>query len=129
MKTKGKILVISGNPDLQDACRQALTPGDFSVQITDSLHDGIGTAREENVDVVFLDEEIFHSQREMLLLQKLWEKDADLVCLLLSNGVRSIGLFSHFRPKPATGFPFRWFPNTSSCRPPKPWNSEPIPLN
>ncbi len=85
MKTKGKILVISGNPDLQDACRQALTPGDFSVQIADSLHDGIGTAREENVDVVFLDEEIFHSQREMLLLQKLWEKDADLVCLLLSK--------------------------------------------
>ncbi len=85
MKTKGNILVISGNPDLQDACRQALTPGDFSVQITDSLQDGIATAKKENIDVVFLDEEIFHSQREVLLLQKLWEKDADLACLLLST--------------------------------------------
>ena len=41
-----------------------------------------------------------------------------------ANGVRSIGLFSHFRPKPATGFPFRWFLNTSFRMPPKPWNSE-----
>ena len=29
MKTKGKILVISSNPDLQNACRQALKPGFF----------------------------------------------------------------------------------------------------
>jgi signal transduction histidine kinase len=85
MKTKGKILVISGNPDLQNACRQALKPGDFSVQITDSLHDGIVTAKKENIDVVLLDGEIFHSQRDVLLLQKLWEKDADLGCLLLSK--------------------------------------------
>ncbi len=85
MKTKGKILVISGNPDLQNACRQALKPGDFSVQTADSLHDGVDTAKKENIDVVFLDGEIFHSQREVLLLQKLWEKDADLACLLLTK--------------------------------------------
>ena len=85
MKTKGKILVISGNPGLQDACRQALKPGDFSVQTADSLLDGVDMAKKENIDVVFLDGEIFHSQREVLLLQKLWEKDADLACLLLSK--------------------------------------------
>ena len=85
MKTKGKILVISGNPGLQDACRQALKSGDFSVQTADSLHDGVDLAKKENIDVLFLDGEIFHSQREVLLLQKLWEKDADLACLLLSK--------------------------------------------
>ncbi|HSB07798.1 MAG TPA: ATP-binding protein [Thermodesulfobacteriota bacterium] len=85
MKTQGKILVISGNPELQDACRQALEPVFFPVQITDSLHDGIETATEGKIDVVLLDGEIFHSQRDVLLLEKLWEKDADLACLLLSK--------------------------------------------
>jgi len=85
MKTKGKILVISGNPSLQDACRQALKSGDFSIQTADSLHDGVDLAKKENIDVVFLDGDIFHSQREVLLLKKLWEKDADLACLLLNK--------------------------------------------
>jgi signal transduction histidine kinase len=85
MKTKGKILIVSGNPDLQNACRQALKPGGFFVQTADSLRDGIETAKKENIDIVFLDGEIFDSQRNVLLLQKLWEKDADLACLLLSK--------------------------------------------
>jgi signal transduction histidine kinase len=85
MKTKGKILVISGNRYLQDACRQALKPDFFPVQITDSLLEGIETAKNENIDAVLLDGEIFHRKRDVLLLQRLWEKDADLVCLLLSK--------------------------------------------
>ncbi len=85
METKGKILIISGNPDLRDACGQTMTSGGFSVRMANSLPDGMMTAREENIDVVILDEEALDRQRETLLLQKLWEKDADLACLLLGN--------------------------------------------
>lgn len=85
MKTKPKILVVSDNPGLHDACRQALNPGDFSILIAESLHDGVDTAKREGVDLVLMDGEIFRDQREVLLLQKLWEHDADLACLLLSR--------------------------------------------
>jgi len=85
MKIKGKILIISRNPGLQDASRQALKPGDLLVEVADSLHDGVEKAKNENIDIVLLDGDIFHSQREVLLLQKLWEKDADILCLLLSR--------------------------------------------
>jgi len=85
MKTRGKILVISGNPDLQNACTQALKQGFFFVQTADSLLDGIETVQKDNVDVVLLDGEILCTQREVLLLQRFWEKDTDLACLLLNR--------------------------------------------
>ncbi len=62
-----------------------MTSGGFSVRMANSLSDGMVTAGEGNIDVVILDEEAFHLQREALLLQKLWEKDADLACLLLGK--------------------------------------------
>ena len=85
MKPKGRILVISGNRDLQEACRQALRLCSLSVQTSETLHEGIERAKREDVDVVLLDGEIFRGQREVLLLQKLWEKDPDLACLLLNR--------------------------------------------
>ena len=85
MKTKGKILLISGNRYLRDACQRDLNPDSFPIQISDSLLEGIETAKNEDIDVVLLDAEIFHSKQDALLLQKLWEKDADLMCLLLSK--------------------------------------------
>ncbi len=85
MKTKGKILVISGNPDLQEACRQALEPDFSPVQIADSLPDGIETAKKEDIDIILLDEEIIGRRQNVFLLRDLWEKDPDLGCLLLSR--------------------------------------------
>jgi len=85
MKPKGKILIISSNRDLQNACLQTLKPDFSSVRIGDSLLGGIETAQKENIDVVLLDGRILCGQQDVLLVQKLWERDADLVCLLLNK--------------------------------------------
>ena len=47
-----------------------------------------------------------------LLLQKLWEKDADLACLLLSKRDSLNRALQPFQTESATWFPFRWFRNT-----------------
>jgi signal transduction histidine kinase len=85
METKGTILIASPNPDLQAACRRALEPGNFFILAGESLQDGAGGEKKENIDVVLLDGEIFQNRREILFLQELWEKDANLACILISE--------------------------------------------
>jgi signal transduction histidine kinase len=85
METKGTILIASPNPDLQAACRRALEPGNFFILAGESLQDGAGGEKKENIDVVLLDGEIFQNRREVLFLQELWEKDANLACILISE--------------------------------------------
>jgi signal transduction histidine kinase len=85
METKGTILIVSPNPDLQAACRRALEPGNFFILAGESLQDGAGGEKKENIDVVLLDGEIFQNRREILFLQELWEKDANLACILISE--------------------------------------------
>jgi signal transduction histidine kinase len=85
METKGTILIASPNPDLQAACRRALGPEDFSIQVGESLRDWVGEEKKGNIDVVLLDGEIFQNRREVLFLQELWEKDANLTCILISE--------------------------------------------
>ena len=85
METKGTILIASPNPDLQAACRRALEPGNFFILAGESLQDGAGWEKKENIDVVLLDGEIFQNRREVLFLQELWEKDANLACILISE--------------------------------------------
>ncbi len=85
MEAKGAILIISKNPDLQVACRQALEPGNFSVRSAQSLPEGIERAR-ENIDIVLLDGETLSDQREGRFLPELLAKDRNLACILVSKG-------------------------------------------
>jgi len=85
MKAKGTILIVGRNADLQAACRQALEPGAFSFHSANSLQDWTGKTKEEDIDIVLLDGEIFQNQREVLFLQEMWAKDADLTCILMSE--------------------------------------------
>jgi len=93
MKSKGKILIISGNTDLQNACQQALCSENLFVQLCDSVHQGVEKARQEEIDIILLDGEILCGQQEVMLLQRLWENNAEPVCLLLSKqGLQTPGL-------------------------------------
>ena len=62
MNIKGKILIISGNTDLQEACRQALCSENLFVQLCDSVHQGVEKARQEEIDIILLDGEILYGQ-------------------------------------------------------------------
>jgi len=85
MEAKGTILVASPNPDLKAACRRALEPGNFSIRASASLQDWARGEKNQNIDVVLLDGEIFQDKQEVLFLQELWEKDANLACILVSE--------------------------------------------
>ncbi|MCX5909356.1 MAG: ATP-binding protein [Deltaproteobacteria bacterium] len=85
METKGTVLIISGNPDLKAACRQALVPGDFSIRSAHSLQEWAPTTRELDVDIVLLDAATLPESPPPNLLSSLWEKNADLVFLILSE--------------------------------------------
>jgi two-component system phosphate regulon sensor histidine kinase PhoR len=85
MDNEGTILIASPNPELRAACRRALERGNFSIQEGESLQDWAGEEKKENIDVVLLDGKIFQNKREVLYLQDLWEKDANLACILISE--------------------------------------------
>jgi signal transduction histidine kinase len=85
MKAKGTILIVSGNADLEAACRKALKGGEFSFHSTASLQEWAGKTKKEDIDIVFLDGEIFQNKREVLFLQEMWAEDANLTCILLSD--------------------------------------------
>lgn len=85
METRGTILIASPNPDLQAACRRALEPAGYLILKGESLQDWTGGERKEEIEVVLLDGEIFKNKREVLFLQELWAKDANLACILISE--------------------------------------------
>lgn len=85
METRGTILIASPNPDLQAACRRALEPAGYLILTGESLQDWTGGERKEEIEVVLLDGEIFKNKREVLFLQELWAKDANLACILISE--------------------------------------------
>jgi signal transduction histidine kinase len=85
MGVKGTILIASPNPNLEAVCRRALEPRGFSIQASGSLRGWARGEKEQNIDVVLLDGEIFQNKAEVLSLQKLWEKDASLACVLISE--------------------------------------------
>ena len=85
VKVENRILLISKDFHLQDICRRALKPREFSIQVADTVSDGVEKGAQGGFDVVFLDWEETRGQRNMTLLQKLWEKDSDLACLLITK--------------------------------------------
>ncbi len=85
MKVKSRILLISNDFHLQDICRVALKPSDFSIRVADTVFEGIEKAKEEDFDVLFLDWEVARGPRNMTLLQRFLEKDSDLACLLITK--------------------------------------------
>ncbi len=85
MKTQQMILVISGNQDLQEACRKALAPGNYAVRAADSLPAGLRLAQGEHMDMVLLDGTALREGAAASLLPRLWERDPDVAYLVLSD--------------------------------------------
>lgn len=85
METKGIILIISGNADLQAACRQALDPGRFSVQVTDALPERPCTPTGKDIDIILMDAAMLPDQPEANLHANLSVNDPERVCILLSG--------------------------------------------
>jgi signal transduction histidine kinase len=85
MKIKSRVLLISNDSHLEEICRGALKPRDFSIQLAHSLFEGIEKARKESVDLLLLDWEVIRGHGNVSLLQKLWEKDPNFACLLITK--------------------------------------------
>ena len=85
MEKKISILLISGVPDLREACRQALDPGRFSLTFADSLSAGFCIRGEDPFELVLLDAEVLRDQQEARLLRDLWREDEDLTCIVFSE--------------------------------------------
>ena len=79
------ILIISGNADLQAACRQALEPGRFSVQTTDTLPERPCTPTGKDIDIILMDAAMLPDQPETNLHENLTVNDPARVCILLSG--------------------------------------------
>jgi signal transduction histidine kinase len=85
MKINSRVLLISNDFHLQEICRGALKRGDFSIQVVLSLFEGIEKARQESFDLLLLDWEVIRGRGNLSLLQKLWEKDPNFACLLITK--------------------------------------------
>lgn len=79
------ILIISGDPDLRTACRQALAPGHFSVQTTDALPERPCTPTGKDIDIILMDAAMLSDQPETDLHANLTMNDPERVCILLSG--------------------------------------------
>lgn len=82
---KGNILLISSNADLQAACRQALEPGRYSVQVTEALPERPGAPTGKDIDLILLDAAMLPTHPETNLLANLWVNAPGRVCILLSG--------------------------------------------
>ncbi|MDZ4165842.1 MAG: ATP-binding protein [Smithellaceae bacterium] len=85
MKTKGTILIISNNADLQAACRQALEPGRFSVQVNEALPERLCPADGKDIDIILLDAALLPDQPETNLQAQPSVNDPEKICILLSG--------------------------------------------
>ncbi|MDI6725429.1 MAG: hypothetical protein QMD32_00575, partial [Smithellaceae bacterium] len=85
MKTKGTILIISNNADIQAACRQALEPERFSVQATDALPERLCAPAGKDIDIILLDAAMLPDQPETNLQAQPPVNDPEKVCILLSG--------------------------------------------
>ena len=85
LKIKSQVLLISNDFHLEEICRGALKRGDFSIQVAYSLFEGIEKARQEGFDLLLLDWEAIRGRANVPLLQKLWEKDPNFACLLITK--------------------------------------------
>ena len=85
MKIISRVLLISNDFHLQEICRGALKRGGFSIQVAHSLFEGIEKARQESFDLLLLDWEVIRGRGNVSLLQKLWEKDPNFACLLITK--------------------------------------------
>ena len=79
------ILIISGNADLQSACRRALDPGRFSVQTTDTLPERACTPAGKDIDIILMDAAMVPDQPAKDLFANLVANDVERVCILLSE--------------------------------------------
>ncbi len=77
--------MISGNPDLKASCQEALAGNNLSIQFSPSLHAGLLAVEEGETDVILLDAAALLDPAETDFLPQLWERDADRVCLVLSE--------------------------------------------
>ena len=85
METRGMILIVSENADLQAACRQALEPGRFSVQTTDVLPERPCTPTGKDIDIILMDAAMLPDQPEANPHANLMANDPERVCILLSG--------------------------------------------
>jgi signal transduction histidine kinase len=85
MQNKGIILIISGNSDLQAACRQALDPGRFSVQVTDTLPERPCTPTGKDIDIILMDAAMLPDHPVTNIHANLTMNDPERVCILLSG--------------------------------------------
>jgi DNA-binding NtrC family response regulator len=85
METKGMILIISENSDIQAACRYALEFGRFSVQTTNVLPERPCTPTGKDIDIILMDAAMLPDQSEANLYAKLTVNDPDRLCILLSG--------------------------------------------
>jgi signal transduction histidine kinase len=85
METEGMILIISRNADLQSACRQAMDPGRFSIQTTDTLPERLWGSTGTDIDIILIDAALLPDQPVTNLHANLTVNDPERVCILFSG--------------------------------------------
>lgn len=85
MGTQGMILIISGNADLQAACRRALEPERFSIQTTDTLPERPCAPTGKDIDIILMDAALLPDQTEPHSYANLSVNDPERACILLSG--------------------------------------------
>jgi len=84
MERTGNILVIDDDPEMGEACRQALEPHGFHVEVATDGGEGLRKLKEGNFDLVLLDV-MMPDVHGMETLERLREYDPDIVCIIITG--------------------------------------------
>ncbi len=84
MTDKGKILVLDDEAGIRRACRRALEPQGYDVVTASTTEEALRRFDEDSFDLVLLDI-MLPDGRGIDLLEPLNERDADLVCIVITG--------------------------------------------